>query len=331
MNLKMLSIMLISMGAIIMLLSIVKYHATIRLVQGFMKKKGGHRATWYKVHHLLMMFFFIGYVVVIASIVEDVPITGDLFTSLIFFFGAAFVLIGILLQISMLKSIKKQQRKLTHKNTQVSQAEDATIFALAYLAEMRDFETGKHIERTSHYVRIVAEELSSMPEYKEHLTRRYIKDIVKAAPLHDIGKVGVADEVLKKPGKLTNEEFEQIKEHPAYGADILERAEKKLNFQSYLRIAIQLVRHHHERWDGKGYPDGLKGDEIPLSAQMMALADVYDALRSERCYKKEFSHQKSCEIIEQEMGKQFSPDIIKAFIQVKPEFENVSILFKDEH
>lgn len=306
-----------------MLVSIVKYHATIRLAQSFSERRQ-QGTIWYKVHHLLMIFFLVGYLIVLYSIINDIEITNNILTSLIFFFGASFVLIGILLQVSMLGSIKRNHKKLIQKNVQVTQAEDATIYALAYLSEIRDQETGEHIQRTSQYVRVIAEELSVVPKYKSHLTLRYINDVVKSAPLHDIGKVGVADGILNKPGKLTAEEFDEIKKHSKSGAEVLETAEEGLNFQSYLKIAIQLVRHHHERWDGKGYPEGLSGDDIPLSAQIMAIADVYDALRSERCYKKGFSHQKTCDIIEQESGKQFSPDIVDAFIKSKNTFEQIS-------
>lgn len=310
-----------------MLVSIVKYHATIRLAQSFSEKRR-QGTKWYKVHHLLMIFFLVGYLVVLYSIINDIEITNDIFTSLIFFFGASFVLIGILLQVSMLSSIKRNHKKLIQKNVQVTQAEDATIYALAYLSEIRDKETGEHIQRTAQYVRVIVEELSIVPKYKGHLTQRYMNDVVKSAPLHDIGKVGVPDGILNKPGKLTAEEFDEIKKHSNYGAEVLETAEKGLNFQSYLKIAIQLVRHHHERWDGSGYPGGLSGDDIPLSAQIMAIADVYDALRSERCYKKGFSHEKTCDIIEQEAGKQFSPDLVDAFKKSKKTFEHISSIRK---
>lgn len=307
-----------------MFASIIKYHATIRLAQSFLRKARDRATLWYKVHHLLMCFFLVGYIVVLLSMVWDVRITSDVFTSLIFFFGAGFVLVGILLQSRMLKSIRKQHKRLLHKNRQLSQIEDANIFTLAYLAEIRDEETGQHIERTSQYVKLIAEALSTSPKYSSHLTPRYIDDLEKSAPLHDIGKVGVPDAILKKTGKLSPEEFDAIKRHCEYGADILKLAEKKINFESYLTLAIQLVMYHHEKWDGSGYPEGLQGDAIPLSAQMMALADVYDALRSERCYKKEFSHEKSYAIILEERGRHFAPDIVDAFVHSEQAFKTIS-------
>ena len=179
------------------------------------------------------------------------------------------------------------------------------------------------------YVRELAIQLSTLPEYEDHLTTKYIGDLVKSAPLHDIGKVGVEDAILNKPGKLTDEEFNAIKRHCEYGANVLSIAESKVNFRSYLTLAIPLVRHHHERWDGNGYPDGLIGDQIPLSAQIMAVADVYDALRSERCYKNGFSHEKSMEIIISDKGKHFAPDVVDAFVKCERRFNEISSAIVD--
>lgn len=316
--------LLILFGAIIMLLSICKYHSTIHLAQsfiGFAKKKA---TAWYKIHHLLMIFFLFGYLAILFLIAMNIRLANDLFTGVIFFFGAGFVYIGIVLQTRMLRSIKKQHQELIRKNKNLGQVEDATIYALASLAEMRDEETGKHIERTSKYVRLLSENLSKTPNYSNHLTFRYIEDLAKAAPLHDIGKVGVPDAILRKPGKLTDDEFERMKQHSVYGANVLKEAEKKLKIDSYFSLAIPLVMSHHERWDGSGYPQQLKGDAIPLSAQIMAVADVYDALRSKRCYKQGMSHKKSCTIIFEEKGKHFSPDVVEAFRRVSADFETIS-------
>lgn len=329
-TLKSLSIFLVFFGAVIMTISIIKYYSTLTIAQNFEKNsENSFGLRWYKIHHLLMIFFLIGYILVIISLVRNINLVGELFTSLIFFFGASFVLIGILLQNKLLNSVQFQQQKFVEKNIQLNQLQDANIFTLAYLAEIRDSETGKHIERTSMYVRVLATQLSKLPKYKKHLTNIYIEDLVKSAPLHDIGKVGVEDAILKKTEKLTNEEFEAIKRHCEYGAKILSIAESKVNFQSYITLAIPLVRSHHERWDGTGYPDGLKGEEIPLSAQIMAVADVYDALRSERCYKKSFSHEKSVNIIINDKGKQFSPDIVDVFAKSEEKFRKISIEHAD--
>jgi len=326
---KGLAILFVFCGAIIMTFSVVKYYSTLIFAKKFATGSIDTMSKWYQVHHLLMVFFLFGYIFVIISLAKDINIIGDIFTSLIFFFGAAFVLIGILLQNKLLNSIEFEHHNYVEKNEQLNQLQDANIFTLAYLAEIRDSETGKHIERTAMYVRELAVQLSILPEYKDLLTTKYIGDLVKSAPLHDIGKVGVEDAILKKDGKLTDNEFDAIKRHCEYGANILEIAESKINFRSYLALAIPLVRNHHERWDGNGYPDGLKGDQIPLSAQIMAVADVYDALRSERCYKKDFSHEKSMQIIISEKGKHFAPAVADAFLKCERKFYKISMTHVD--
>lgn len=212
---------------------------------------------------------------------------------------------------------------------QLMQTQDVTILALAYQAELRDMETGNHIERTSHYVEILARELRKDSPYRAPLSEEYIKDLVRSAPLHDIGKVGVPDAVLCKPGRLDPGEFETVKRHCAYGVMILEKAEQRLTFQSFLKVALQLVMHHHEKWNGQGYPHGLKGDEIPLAARIMTLSDVYDALRSKRCYKEALSHEQAVEIIRKERGAHFDPVIVDAFLKRERDFLAVSEQFAD--
>lgn len=207
---------------------------------------------------------------------------------------------------------------------QLAQIEKTTIFALAYQAELRDKSTGQHLKRVSLYVKLLAKGLSNYPQYQSYITEGYIEDIVKSAPLHDIGKVAVPDNILWKPGSLTQEEFEIIKRHCESGALILKRAEEQLPFRSFLRVAISLVLSHHEKWNGLGYPQGLKGEEIPLAARIMALADVYDALRSERCYKKAFSHEKTCEIIKTDSGSHFDPKLVEVFFKYEHEFLKIS-------
>ncbi len=199
-----------------------------------------------------------------------------------------------------------------------------TIHSMSLLAELRDQDTGSHIIRTREYCRILAEELQKRKEYNKYLSLEYIEDLERSAPLHDIGKVGIPDNILLKPGKLTDEEFNIIKNHTLLGAEVLSSAAKSLDFQSYFQIGIQVVKHHHENWDGSGYPDGLTGDTIPLSARIMAIADVYDALRSNRPYKKPYSHKKAKEIIIAESGKKFDPDIVEAFINIESYFEKIS-------
>ncbi|HCB15283.1 MAG TPA: hypothetical protein DEP36_17190 [Gammaproteobacteria bacterium] len=323
-NLKVLTLLIIAVGAMLMLISMVKYYAVCRLTQTLLETEEAITNRWCKTYYSLMGFFLIGYLIVFFSLIYDITIVGELLTGIIFFFGAVFVFVGIALQTDMLSAIRENHERIVEQNEQLHQTEDVTIFALAYLAEIRDLETGKHLERTSQYVGVLVKNLVDSPKYSSYLTQKYICDIVKSAPLHDIGKVGIPDSILKKNGKLTAEEFEVIKQHCEYGANILKTAEQKLGFESFLRIAIQLVMSHHERWDGLGYPHGLKGDEIPLSARIMALADVYDALRSERCYKKSFSHEESCMIITREKGKQFDPDIVDAFLKTEKVFLEIS-------
>jgi len=274
---------LIIIGAFIMLLSVRKFIFMIKISNEILLKADHKISLLSKFHLTLMCFFLIGYAAVFYSIYFKIHLLGDLFTGIIFLGGAIFVLSGIILQSDMLKSIKKQTKKLVSINQQLIKTQSVTTFTLAYQAELRDQETGKHLERTSIYVEVLAKELSRLPEYKTYITDSYISDLIKAAPLHDIGKVGIPDAILQKPGKLNDTEFKIIQKHCEYGSKVLEVADKKLGFYSFLKIAIQIVRSHHEKWNGKGYPHCLKGEEIPLSARIMAIADVYDALRTKRC------------------------------------------------
>ncbi|CAG36749.1 HD-GYP domain-containing protein [Desulfotalea psychrophila] len=328
-NIIILSLVLIALGALVMLVSIVKYVLTIQGIEALLEDRKKTIYRLHKIHLSLMCFFFIGYLAVLICFVFNIHVVGILFTAVVFFFGAIFVFIGILLQAYMLVSIKKRHEKIISKNIQLTQVENVTIFALAYEAEMRDEETGKHLERTSQYVKALAEELSRSPRYNSQLTHAYIENLVTVAPVHDIGKVGIPDHILRKPGKLTDEEFKIIKKHCELGAEILRAAEEKLEFESFFTIAIEIVMSHHERWDGGGYPQGLLGEEIPLSARIMSLADVYDALRSKRCYKEAISHEESCRILKAERGKQFAPDIIDAFMRVEKKFSQISNTMAD--
>jgi HD-GYP domain-containing protein (c-di-GMP phosphodiesterase class II) len=238
---------------------------------------------------------------------------------------------GAVIYISLFLIFFRIYRSQKQTSRRLLQTQDVTIFALAYQAELRDIVTGRHLERTSMYVKALAEELSRDDMYKSYLTKDYINDLVKSAPLHDIGKVGVPDYILRKPGKLTVEEFEEIKKHSKLGYKIITKVEEKLTFQSFLKIAIQIIMSHHEKWDGTGYPAGLAGEDIPLSARIMALADVYDALRTERPYKKIISHEKSREIIISERGRHFDPRIVDAFLSRETDFNFISKKFADDH
>jgi len=221
-------------------------------------------------------------------------------------------------------------RREERSSENLQSTRDALIYMLAYLAEMRDIETGKHLERTSSYVRVLATEMQKESPYSEYLTDAYINDLVKASPLHDVGKVGIPDAILFKPGKLTDDEFNQMKRHTEYGAKVLREASEKLTFRSFLTMATQVAVGHHERWDGNGYPYGLAGDDIPLSARIMAIADVYDALRSRRSYKAEFDHVSSRDFILAQKGTQFDPWVVEAFERGEKEFERISVTLADD-
>lgn len=206
------------------------------------------------------------------------------------------------------------------KVAEISDSQLATIVALAKLAESRDDDTGDHIERTQTFCKVLAQELRANPAYTALINGQYLETLFHTSPLHDIGKVGITDNILLKPGKLTVEEFEIMKTHTLIGAKTLETARAKYPRNVFLNMGIVIARSHHERWDGSGYPDGLAGEAIPLSARIMAVADVYDALRSVRPYKTAFSHEKSCEIIREGSGSHFDPAVIVAFQAVAAEF-----------
>lgn len=231
---------------------------------------------------------------------------------------------GIVLYILLFSIFFNAYQRQKRTSLQLTQTQDVTIFAMAYQAEMHDRQTGYHLERTSQYVELLAWELSKKAQYRSYLTDDYIADLVKSSPLHDIGKVAVSDSILRKPGKLTSEEFEQMKRHCQYGAMILRKAEEKLSFQSFLKIAIQLTMYHHEWWDGRGYPHGLRQEDIPVSARIMTLADVYDALRSERYYKRAFPHERCCAIIREEKNTHFDPLVVEAFLRLEEKFKRIS-------
>ena len=209
--------------------------------------------------------------------------------------------------------------------------QDVTIMAMASLAETRDNETGNHIRRTQHYVRALATKLKLHDRHNAVLDSESIELLFKSAPLHDIGKVGIPDRILLKPGKLTAEEFEVMKTHTTIGRDAIAAAEKLLNApSSFLRFAREIAHYHQEKWDGSGYPEGLCGDRIPLSARLMSVADVYDALISKRVYKPAIPHLESVEIIREGRATHFDPDIVDAFLRISDDFDLIATHFADE-
>jgi putative two-component system response regulator len=207
-----------------------------------------------------------------------------------------------------------------------------SIRALAHLAEIRDPETGNHIHRTQNYVRALAQRLRDHPRFADFLTERNIELLVKSAPLHDIGKVGVPDQILLKPGPLTPEEWEIMKTHAKLGSDAIELAEGDAEQTvAFLTLAKEIAHWHHEKWDGSGYPDGLAGDRIPIAARLMAIADVFDALITRRPYKPPMSFERAREIIVAGCGQHFDPDIAGAFIEIFDEFVAIALHYRDQY
>ncbi len=202
-------------------------------------------------------------------------------------------------------------------------AKAITIIGLAKLAEFRDEDTGAHLERIREYSRILANELSDKPKFKGYIDSGYVEDLFQSSTLHDIGKVGISDRILLKPGKLTEEEFNLIKQHPQLGGDVLSKIDRQVDSRSFLTLGKQIAYYHHEKWNGTGYSSGLMGEAIPLSARIVALADVYDTLTSRRSYKAAFSHEKAGEIIAAERGTHFDPDIADAFLACEGEFNKI--------
>lgn len=206
-----------------------------------------------------------------------------------------------------------QGNKRSFYHEQVSGMQSGMITLMAEIVENRDDNTGGHIRRTAKYVENIAEILKKQGVYRDILTDGYMRDMIVAAPLHDIGKIHIPDAVLNKPGKLTDEEFEIMKTHTTAGEELLNRAKEELGESRYLNTAIEMAAYHHEWWDGKGYPYGLSGIEIPLCARIMAVADVFDALTSKRCYKAAMPLEKAYAIIREESGTHFDPVVVEAF------------------
>ena len=208
---------------------------------------------------------------------------------------------------------------VNEKVREISDSQVATIFALVKLAESRDDDTGAHIERTALLCKLFAEKLRQLPEFSKIIGDEYVTNIYRSSPLHDIGKVGIPDAILQKPGKLTPEEFAIMKTHANLGAKTLEEVVKRYRGNTFLKMGLEIAKGHHEKWDGSGYPGGLSGPDIPLSARIMALVDVYDALRSKRVYKEAFSHEKSVAIIKDGKGSHFDPLLVDIFMQNQEE------------
>lgn len=197
------------------------------------------------------------------------------------------------------------------------------IMGFATLVENKDDNTGGHIRRTSAYAELIAGTLRKNRKYKTVMTRDYLRNLIKAAPMHDIGKIGVSDEILQKPGKLTADEFEKMKEHTVNGGRIIKDTFGHLLEVEYESMAYQVARYHHEKWTGNGYPDGLAGEDIPLCARIMAVADVFDAVSSRRCYREAMPLEECYRIIENGRGTDFDPDVVDAFMSEREKIEEI--------
>lgn len=221
-------------------------------------------------------------------------------------------------------------QEVLQRTQELQAVHEVTLLALASLAEARDNDTGAHLVRTQNYVRTLAQHLSDHPRFAGQLDRQNIELMSKSALLHDIGKVGIPDSILLKPGALEPEEFEIMKRHPRLGYEALASAEKLLGTPvDFLRYAKEITLGHHEKWDGSGYPQGLSGDAIPLSARLMAIADVYDAITSRRVYKPAGGHDKAVNIIREGRGRHFDPDIVDAFLLLQNKFQMIAGRYKN--
>jgi putative two-component system response regulator len=216
------------------------------------------------------------------------------------------------------KDLEGAVRRQTAK---IEKIQHELIISLANLIESRDGSTGEHVKRTSQYVELIVNELYARHMFPEVINEDYIRNLVKAAPMHDIGKISVPDKILQKPGKLTEEEFEAMKSHAAEGGKIIRTTMGEIEEKAYIDIAADVASYHHEKWNGKGYPEGLSGEAIPLSARIMAVADVFDALISKRCYKEPMPLEQAFGIIEESAGEHFDPKIAQVFLELRPQIE----------
>jgi PAS domain S-box-containing protein len=215
------------------------------------------------------------------------------------------------------------EKKLQKTVEQIKETQRAAITGFAKLTEYRDHVTGDHLDRISQYTRLLCNELKKKPKYSDYIDDNYIDDLSLSSVLHDVGKVGIEDSILMKAGKLTGEEYQKIKKHTELGGSALSEIDKKLGYESFLTLGREVAYYHHEKWDGSGYPEGCCGENIPLSARIVGLADVYDALTSARPYKAAFDHDTAVKLIASEKGKHFDPDIVDIFMEIEDLFMQI--------
>jgi len=233
-----------------------------------------------------------------------------------------------LLQDQILAHQHELEERVAERTRQVEVTQHVTVFSLAKLSESRDAETGDHLERIRSYARALALDMSRQPKFDGTINEAFVRALYHSCPLHDIGKVGIPDRILLKPGKLTFEEFEIMKTHTLIGGDTLRAADQEAGQNSFLTMGRDIAYFHHEKFDGSGYPYGRSGQDIPLAARITALADVYDALSSKRPYKEPFSHEKSKAIILEGRGSHFDPEVVDAFLRIEPEFLDIRAEFQ---
>jgi adenylate cyclase len=286
----------------------------------------------------LSLSFFIAFrsaafdfIVMLLFIVGLWLATQQAFFHLGLFVGTAFPIAAVVCIYLFLTVLKYRlgEKKILTGMRELLLTQDITIESMANLAESRDQETGGHIKRTRMYVRLLAEHLKQQDKYKHYLSDENIDMLYKSAPLHDVGKVGIPDKILLKQGRLTEEEFLIMKTHTTIGRDVIEASVRKLGKASFLTIAAEMAYSHQEKWDGSGYPQGIKGDAIPISGRLMALADTYDALISKRVYKSSSAHAVAVDIIKKSRGTHFDPDMVDAFLAIHEQFRNIAREFAD--
>ncbi len=231
------------------------------------------------------------------------------------------------LKLSRLQNDLEQQ--VQRQVMEISESQMGMIFGLAKLAEIRDTDTGRHLERIRILCKTLADELHVSEVYPFFVDENFSMRIFEASPLHDIGKVGIVDSILLKPGRLMPEEFEIMKHHALIGAQTLKEVQDRFPNNEFLKMGIEISRSHHEKWNGQGYPDGLEGDQIPLSARIMAIADVYDAMRSKRVYKNPIPHQITCESIVESSGINFDPELVSLFTNLESTFNQIWMEYPD--
>jgi HD-GYP domain-containing protein (c-di-GMP phosphodiesterase class II) len=259
------------------------------------------------------------------DLAENFPLAGAIaFLWLGGLLSACTFLAGKRLHDELSGELDRSEERAMRREQALLRTRDAVIFGLAKLAESRDHDTGEHVERISLYCQRLAAAMRRRPEYREIITPSFVRLIEASSVLHDIGKVGITDAILHKPGALDSVERTEIQKHPVIGGDCLAEIERRLGASNFLQMAREIALFHHERWDGTGYPAGLKEEEIPLAARIVAIADNYDALVSRRPYKEPFSHETAVDLIRKGKGTQFDPRLVEVFLEIEAEFRDIA-------